>query len=828
MLPRSLAFLLLLALLAACARATPTPSPLPTITPAPLPADINLDADTQTLIANANRVAFIIPFSHWDTDWHEDFAAYVKRTDGNILNAIQMAQADSRFRYTIEQVLFAQHFWDTFPEHREALKAAVQSQQITFAWGGIIQPETSLAAPAVQARNLQLGQQWIADTFGPQYMPRTAWQSDAFGNSAAFSLFLTQNNVPYLFIGRSQFRCRDEDVGCQPLPHIFHWRSPATNARVLVTYLSYPAAWDAIHRLTTEAEQLTALRAYIDEQFARTDSKYVFIPMGSDMIDPLPNLMSLVDKWNAADQKTVLAVADPQTAFDYIATQTLPEFAVDLNPIWQAFYATHPDAKIMDKQSEYYLTAADKFGMLIDAPMSSAWLTATINAHYDNIGAVSYDWVWAGTQRPRFEQTVSVSAGDLASTLAHIANGVPAPFVVFNPSSWPRSEVIELSGALPDTTGLTTQVIGPDHIALYAANIPAIGYSTVTETPVRNPASITQSGNTVTLSNGLVSVTLDPAHGGTFSILQSSNSPNLLTGPGDDLTFWNDSGDVYGAFFGEVRARESDVPATLTVLAAGPLLARVQATFTLGDAPLTKTITLRADSPLVEVTLDVRALPETSAVAHSPTMFTVTQRTDDLGFAAFTHPIDARPIISGDITYRRKIFYPITYWSTLAKDGAGLTLVTQGLQGIAGSNAFNFLLARSVTRDEHDEGVEDLDYHTVRYAYWPHIGEALEPWKLAYAFNQPLIPVWRGAGLTTVRLPFQGQVSLPTTSAQSFPESHSLLSAESGFIADVYEQDGQTFAVVIDYDPATPVTITRGDRQFTVTVNGLATIALEP
>jgi hypothetical protein len=691
---------------------------------------------------------------------------------------------------------------------------------LTFAWAGITQPETSLAAPVVQVRNLQLGRQWIAETFGPEYAPHSAWQSDAFGNSAAFPLFLARFDIPYLFIGRSQFRCNPEVEDCTPLPHAFYWNTPVSEAtptaHVLVTYLSYPNAWDNIHRLTSEDEQLTALSAYIQEQFARAASKYVFIPMGSDFIDPLPNVMSLVDKWNARDKRTAWVVADPAAAFQYIATQPLPEFTVDLNPIWQAFYGSRPFAKIADKESEYFLTAADKFGRLTNAPQSAAWLTATLSAHYDNIGAVSFDWVWEGTQRPRYEQTLTTAADDLAATLARIASGVEPSFIVFNPTSWPRSEVIELHGDLPDVGGLNAQIIGPNHIAVHAANIPAVGFSVLADAPITHPAAIVQSDGNITLSNGLVSVTLDAAHGGTFSNLQSSNSPNLLTGPGDDLTYWDDTGDIYGARFGEVRARESDVPAQMAILAEGPLLARAQATFTLGGLPLTKTVTLRAASPLIEVTLDIRALPETSAVAHMPTLLAAQQRADDTGFAPFTHPIDPRPIANGDITYRRKIFYPIVYWSDIRLDGAGLALATHGLQGVAGTNALNLLLVRSVT-DEDGEGVTDLEYHTLRYAYAPHAGPMDNLTELAYAFNQPLIPVWRTAQTVTVQLPFttpRQSAWIPT--GQAFPDSFSLLSAEGGLVADVFEQDGQTLAVVLDDDPTQPVTLSIGARQMTV------------
>ncbi len=60
----------------------------------------------------------------------------------------------------------------------------------------------------------------------------------------------------------------------------------------------------------------------------------------------------------------------------------------------------------------------------------------------------------------------------------------------------------------------------------------------------------------------------------------------------------------------------------------------------------------------IGVAFDLKALPETTVIVQTPTIISVTTRTDDLGFTAFEHPIDNRPIISGDITYRREIFYP--------------------------------------------------------------------------------------------------------------------------------------------------------------------------
>jgi hypothetical protein len=190
-----------------------------------------------------------------------------------------------------------------------------------------------------------------------------------------------------------------------------------------------------------------------------------------------------------------------------------------------------------------------------------------------------------------------------------------------------------------------------------------------------------------------------------------------------------------------------------------------------------------------------------------PTTISTTLRTDDLGFTSFTHEIDARPIISGDVTYRRKIFYPTMYWSDVNSNGAGLALITQGLQGIAGTNTLGFMLVRDATRDP--EGVTDREYHMFRYAYLPHVGQISNMSNLAFEFNEPLIPVARANNQISIQVPFENRArQFPiAANAKKFPDSFSLLSADSGIVVDVFSRNGATNALVLDYDPTSPATI---------------------
>jgi hypothetical protein len=94
------------------AELVPTPEPGPAPAALPPPDQINLDSATQTLIANAKRTVFLLLFSHWVTDWHNQFSAYTRYAAANIIMAIQIAKQHPRFRYTLEQALFVKQFWE--------------------------------------------------------------------------------------------------------------------------------------------------------------------------------------------------------------------------------------------------------------------------------------------------------------------------------------------------------------------------------------------------------------------------------------------------------------------------------------------------------------------------------------------------------------------------------------------------------------------------------------------------------------------------------------------------------------------------------------------
>jgi len=243
-------------------------------------------------------------------------------------------------------------------------------------------------------------------------------------------------------------------------------------------------------------------------------------------------------------------------------------------------------------------------------------------------------------------------------------------------------------------------------------------------------------------------------------------------------------------------------------------------------------VTVRANNPLIEVELDISALPETTAIAETSTMFDTDMRTDDLGFGALTHRIDTQPIASGDRTYRRSIFYPIMYWSDVSSEDAGLTLITHGLQGVSGGATRGIMLVREVTQDK--EGVTDSGVHHLRYAYFPHSGNVTDakPWIYAYEFNQPLIPAWNMEQTINVQIPFDDEINKTEVknleNNPALPDSFSLLSARGAIVADLYREAQQVTAVILDYDPGNGGVIQVGEEQASLTQGVFTWLPLSP
>ncbi|MEP6896000.1 MAG: hypothetical protein ABI986_10370, partial [Chloroflexota bacterium] len=159
-------------------------------------------------------------------------------------------------------------------------------------------------------------------------------------------------------------------------------------------------------------------------------------------------------------------------------------------------------------------------------------------------------------------------------------------------------------------------------------------------------------------------------------------------------------------------------------------------------------------------------------------------------------------------------------------------LITHGLQGVSGGATRGVMLVRQVTKDP--EGLTDPGVHHLSYGYLPHSGTAdsAQPWLAAYEFNQPLIAAWKSAGNIHVQIPFDNEI-LPRqfnyeSSSSTLPNIFSLLSAQNAMVTDLYREDNQIKAVILNYSPTQPATIQVSGQQIALPQSVFTLIPLSP
>src|SRR6185369_2803916 len=141
---------------------------------------------------------------------------------------------------------------------------------------------------------------------------------------------------------------------------------------------------------------------------AASRTPYVFVPVGCDFARPRPDLLDVIDAWNAHEYARTGVWAVAATFDHYVELvrahrAALPTRRFDPTPYWTGFYATRPLLKSMHVRATYALLAAETFGALADgaerrdagrwrarvegrtAAIHAGWATLVPGNHHDFI-----------------------------------------------------------------------------------------------------------------------------------------------------------------------------------------------------------------------------------------------------------------------------------------------------------------------------------------------------------------------------------------------------------------------------------------------------------
>ncbi|WP_248964403.1 NEW3 domain-containing protein [Sphaerisporangium perillae] len=627
----------------------------------------------ELVVAEPGWTVWMVPHFHYDPVWWNTQAAYTTTWDaagavaqefrGDRQNAgfdlmrehLETARRDPDYKFVLAEVDYLKPYWDAHPEDRDHLRRLLAEGRVELMGGTYNEPNTNLTSAESTIRNIVYGVGFQRDIVGGD--PATAWQLDVFGHDPQFPGLIAEAGLtssswargPHhqwgpMLTGRDRERDGWGDPSTMQFPAEFEWLSPSGKG-VLTHYMPahYSAGWwlDSSADLATAEEAVYALFLQLKKVAA---TRNLLLPMGTDYSPPNKWVTEIHRDWNARYVSPRFVIGLPKEFFAAVRsslaeslTEASPQTR-DMNPVYTGKDVSFIDTKQAQRSAESLVADAEKFATLAavttgarypHAALDKAWRQLVYGAHHDAITGSESDQVYLDLLTG-WREAHDVGQGVLAASLGELTarvdtRGEGTAVVVWNPSSWARTDLVRVRLELPapgaygvrvsdpEAGELPVLLENPEHhedgglaavdVVVLARDVPSLGCRTLRAEPVAEAAPLgwtARDGHAISTAAHLVEV--DPARGGCVSRFYDVARDRELLQPGrvgNELVVY----DEYSAHpeFHEgpwhlvpkgTTTGSAERPATSVTTETCALAERVTVTGRVGPASYTQQITL--------------------------------------------------------------------------------------------------------------------------------------------------------------------------------------------------------------------------------------------
>ncbi len=555
---------------------------------------------------DAQHILLFAETSHWDPDWiytsHEYYRRFVRR---NLDRAVQELMRDPRRVYSVECIFFLRMYWEDRPEQQDSLRLLVNQGRLRLTSSGVTTADTLIPSPEALLRDFLLGQEWLREN-GMVIEPSVAYFPDSFGCSHALPSLLNAAGFDRTAITRIDgmyfFGCESEPKRRFPwrgsaaetlakhhgvLDFIWkdgsggevlaHWNAFTYGHGDLLAHIGISRVYifPSAVPLRTPGHIARNIQRFARELMPLSPTPYLFCPIGFDFVAPIPDLVSLLDRYNQDhyEQSGIWAVnagIDDYLEFVGYYRDQLPVVEVDPNPYWTGFYSSRPSLKRACRDLSSALQQAETLALLSPnavtrgaalRELAAPWWKAAASNHHDFVTGTASDQVVADEQMP-WLQTSLAAVQAVIERLEPLATAPGGPLSV-RPAAQPN---FDGGGDLPRSTqqGHTLRVETPFYLLELSAS-----------------------------QGGCITRAWDPSTGET-----------LLAGPSGDLAAYADGGGLWrmGNEFPGGQLRLVDRAAhRFAALDARPSAGalEVSSVVRLDGCEFTRTWTFRCDTPVI-------------------------------------------------------------------------------------------------------------------------------------------------------------------------------------------------------------------------------------
>jgi alpha-mannosidase len=389
----------------------------------------------------------LVPHTHWDREWYLPFQTFRLALVRLIDNVLALLERDPRFVFTLDgQLQTVDDYLEVRPEREARIRELVGEGRLAIGPWQILMDEFLVSGETIW-RNLELGLARAAD-FGSA-MP-IGYLPDQFGHVAQMPQILRAHGIGVAVVWRGVPRAIDK--------HRFEWRGPDGSA-VRGEYL--PGGYGNGASLCQVPDRFSAaVEALVEKMRPYFGDDPVLAMYGTDHMEPLPELVDLVERANANGDVQIRLRTLAQALGDG-GTSTRRSWTGEMRSgaranLLMGVVSARMDIKQAAARAERALEryaepfAALHGGAWPERELELAWRRMIENSAHDSICGCSADPVSAQVL-VRFAEAEQIGTGLARAALAGAAHETPSDaYVVANPSPFARTGVVELEFAVPE------------------------------------------------------------------------------------------------------------------------------------------------------------------------------------------------------------------------------------------------------------------------------------------------------------------------------------------------------------------------------------------
>ncbi|TVP60307.1 MAG: alpha-mannosidase [Nodularia sp. (in: Bacteria)] len=648
-------------------------------------------------------------------------------------------------------------------EHRPDLFGEIQAQVGAGRWevvGGMwVEPELNLISGESIVRQLLYGQRYIQAKFGK--LSRVAWLPDTFGFCATLPQFLVNAGIEFFVTQKLKWNDTTQfDY------EAFWWRSPDGSE-----------IFSVMSALIGQGIDPVKMAEYACEWQSKTGlADSLWLPgVGDHGGGPTRDMLETARRWQ---KSSVFPDLEFTTSEKYLLScrDAIDRVSIDRVSIWndelylefhRGCYTTHADQKRWNRRCEDLLYQAELFATLAtvsggviypQAEIENAWKQVLFNQFHDILPGSSINQVYQDTL-PEWQQVEQVGTKILQESLLAIASQTilpppshpeAQPIFIFNALNWQRSEIVSVT--LPttqphwqvhDISGqpIISQLSESSKLLFLAAEIPPVGYRIFWISPTSPTPQLPISPDWI-LENELLRVIVNADTGDLASVFDKTHQREVLTGAGNQLQAFQDSGQYWDAWNIDPHYAQHPLSPTklksLQWLEQGLVQSRIRVVRQLGKSEFCQDYILQAGSSILKIASTVN-WQENQVMVKAAFPLNV-----EADFATYEIPCGAirRPTKPQTPAEQAKWEVPALRWADLTgeteTDIYGVSLLNDCKYGYDSQpNQLRLTLLRSPNWPDPET---DRGLHEFTYALYPHAGswESANTVKRGYELNIPL------------------------------------------------------------------------------------------